>query len=676
MLHTLLSCYKPYKGLLAFIIIGSFVASGLELFFPIGMREILNDLIPKGDMKSLLLAAGGMTLLYIFSYLLNWAVFTYGKGMGASIEYDLRNRLFRHTMDLSYSYFDNARTGQMVSRIVNDISEVGNLMFAIPNLLIVCSVTMLGTIIMLFWINIPLASVVSVLLVLKAYEAVETNKKMKVSFMEARRETGNLSGKATESLDAVRLVKAFNNEDLENKKLDDAGKSLLSVQKKTFRIVGRMNGSLVFFSNITNLIIVVLGGAMTAMGKMEPADLIAFLLYMMVFMRPVFQLTMLTEVYQRGMAGYRRYQEIVSQAPEIADDKNVEIQPVPKGNIEFKNVFFSYRDDLPVLKDFNLTVHPGEIIAVVGPTGSGKSTVCQLLMRMYDIDSGDILIDGTSIKKWSLKQLRQNIGIVQQDVFLFSDSVKENIAYGRPSATDEEIAEAANRAQAHEFIAALPEGYATAVGERGVKLSGGQKQRIAIARIFLKNPPILVLDEATSALDNETEQQVREALDSLAEHRTTIVVAHRLASITDDNLTASGNIVEAVNIGAFNMLQSVLAASRIKGIAVSKERQPALLLNQVRNGLGIVWTKEGKIPQLAKVHFYGYELFVKINILYAGSDTEALKLRGPAGAYLGTEICEINLGLFHGNTSRKSIIHNSIMLPLDVFYKKNIKTSK
>ncbi len=532
MLHTLLSCYRPYKGLLAFIIIGSFVASGLELFFPIGMREILNDLIPKGDMESLLLAAGGMTLLYIFSYLLNWAVFTYGKGMGASIEYDLRNRLFRHTMDLSYSYFDNARTGQMVSRIVNDISEVGNLMFAIPNLLIVCSVTMLGTIVMLFWINVPLASVVSVLLVLKAYEAVETNKKMKVSFMEARRETGNLSGKATESLNAVRLVKAFNNEDLENKKLDEAGKSLLKVQKKTFRIVGRMNGSLVFFSNITNLIIVVLGGAMTAMGKMEPADLIAFLLYMMVFMRPVFQLTMLTEVYQRGMAGYRRYQEIVAQAPEIADDENVEIQPVPKGNIEFKNVFFSYRDDQPVLKNFNLTVHPGEIIAVVGPTGSGKSTVCQLLMRMYDIDSGDILIDGTSIKKWSLKQLRQNIGIVQQDVFLFSDSVRENIAYGRSDASEEEIREAANRAQAHDFIADLPEGYDTAVGERGVKLSGGQKQRISIARIFLKNPPILVLDEATSALDNETEQQVREALDSLAEHRTTIVVAHRLASIS------------------------------------------------------------------------------------------------------------------------------------------------
>ncbi len=532
MLHTLLSCYRPYKGLLAFIIIGSFVASGLELFFPIGMREILNDLIPKGDMESLLLAAGGMTLLYIFSYLLNWAVFTYGKGMGASIEYDLRNRLFRHTMDLSYSYFDNARTGQMVSRIVNDISEVGNLMFAIPNLLIVCSVTMLGTIVMLFWINVPLASVVSVLLVLKAYEAVETNKKMKVSFMEARRETGNLSGKATESLNAVRLVKAFNNEDLENKKLDEAGKSLLEVQKKTFRIVGRMNGSLVFFSNITNLIIVVLGGAMTAMGKMEPADLIAFLLYMMVFMRPVFQLTMLTEVYQRGMAGYRRYQEIVAQVPEIADDENVEIQPVPKGNIEFKNVFFSYRDDLPVLKNFNLTVRPGEIIAVVGPTGSGKSTVCQLLMRMYDIDSGDILIDGTSIKKWSLKQLRQNIGIVQQDVFLFSDSVRENIAYGSPGASEVEIREAANRAQAHDFIADLPEGYDTAVGERGVKLSGGQKQRISIARIFLKNPPILVLDEATSALDNETEQQVREALDSLAEHRTTIVVAHRLASIS------------------------------------------------------------------------------------------------------------------------------------------------
>ncbi|TCS79611.1 ABC transporter ATP-binding protein [Pectinatus cerevisiiphilus] len=532
MVRSLLAAYRPYKGVLCFIILGSFIGAGLELLFPLCIRHIMNDYLPTGNLKLLGAAAGLLLALYGLSYLISCAVFYYGRSMGAKIEYDLRGHLFQHVMNMSFSYFDNARTGQLISRLINDIAEIGELMFSIPHLLIVCVVTMLGTISLLFWVNWLLASVVSILLVLKAVEAVRVNRRMKASFMEARKETGKLTVRVSESLDAVRLVKVFGNEALELEKLLIAGRELLKVQRRSFRIVGKMNSSLSFFSNGTNLVIVVLGGLFAEKGIMQLSDLVTFLLYMVIFMKPVFQLTLLTEVYQRGMAGYQRYQEL------MAEESAPSVQSLPEktrlqGAIYFKDVSFAYNDRQPVLQHFDLAIRPGELVAVVGPTGSGKSTLCQLLLRLYELDGGSIEIDGMDIQKYSLAALRNGIGIVQQDVFLFSDSIRDNIAYGRPNATMEEIVTAAHRACAHEFISALPEGYATCVGERGVKLSGGQKQRIAIARIFLKNPPILILDEATSALDNETEQQVRQAMYALSKKRTTLVVAHRLASVQD-----------------------------------------------------------------------------------------------------------------------------------------------
>lgn len=552
MVRLLLRCYASYKQVLCFVIIGSLTGSALELCFPLVIRHIMEDLLPGGSAVLLAQAAGGLFLLYIAAYFLNRSVFCRGRGMGAEIEYDLRCKLFRHIMQMSFAYFDNARTGQLLSRLVNDIAEIGQLMFYIPNLVIVCTVTMLGTISLLFYLNWQLASVVSVLLVLKAYEAVSVNQRMKASFMEAREKTGNLNTRVAESLNAIRLVKIFHNETLEAEKLLTAGRELLTAQQKSFGIVGTMNGSLVLFSNTTNLVIIVLGGLLTANGQMRLSDLVTFLLYMMIFMKPVFQLTMLTEAYQRGMAGFRRYAEIMAlPADDGRQDKNaagLKTLSAVTGHIQFEHVDFAYDAAKPVLQNFSLDIRPGERIAVVGATGSGKTTLCQLLPRLYEISNGHICIDGTDIRQLTLSSLRRHIGMVQQDVFLFSDSIRENIAYGSPGASKQEILAAARLAEVHDFAVSLPDGYDTFVGERGVKLSGGQRQRIAIARIFLKNPPILILDEATSALDNETEQQVRQALDRLSEHRTTLLVAHRLASVQDADrilLLEKGRIAEA-----------------------------------------------------------------------------------------------------------------------------------
>lgn len=528
-LSIFLSCYKNYKGVLLFIISGSLTASLLDLFLPMGIRYILNELLPTGDIESIVYCAAILFLLYIGSFFLSSTVFARGRSMGAGIEYDLRLKLFSHTLNMNFSYFDNAVSGRLVSRLVSDIAEIGELMFTIPHLLIVCLITMLGTICMLFYINPWLASVVSLLLIFKAYEAVTINKRMKASFSDTRAKTADITATISESLSAIRLVKAFKGEEQELNKLRYSGAKLLSIQRKTFKIVGRMNASLSFFSNTTNLVIIVLGGVLTAKNAMNLSDLIAFLLYMMLFMKPVFQLTLLTEVYQRGMAGFSRYLELMAKP--IEPDNVKETKPMPCGKIEFQNVSFAYENGESVLKNFNLTIEAGEITAIVGPTGSGKSTLCQLLLRFYEPSSGRILIDGIDIREYSLSQLRGFIGIVQQDVFLFSGSVKENIAYGAPTNGLAAIENAAALAKADKFIARLPQRYNTNIGERGVKLSGGQRQRLAIARIFLKNPPILILDEATSALDNETEKQVQRALDTLSNARTTLVVAHRLSAV-------------------------------------------------------------------------------------------------------------------------------------------------
>ena len=529
--------YAAHKKIVAFVILGSLACAGLGLIAPMLIRYVMNDLLPNGISAEMVIAAGVLFLIYAANYFLNYKVEYLGRGMGAKIEFSMREKLFRHLLRMGYSFYDNAKSGQLLSRLVNDISEVGNLMFAIPHLFVTCSITMIGSTILIFYLNWQLATIVTILLIFKTFQVMKMNTDMKKMFMAARENTGDLSGQISESLQGIRLVKIFNNEEIELQKMTQAGENLLSVQEKSFRTVGKLHGGMDFFSNLMNLTITILGGALISLNLMTISDLVAFLLYMALCMRPVFQMMMLTEVYQRGMAGVQRYRELMDlpESSELAAERVTKLESVEKQAIEFSHVNFSYENNPPIFNDFNLSIAAGEHIGIVGMTGGGKTTLCELLLGMYDLNGGSISINGKDIKTVKTESLRQEIGMIQQDTFLFSATVKENIAYGRADATDEEIIEAAKLAEAHEFISALPNGYDTFIGERGVKLSGGQKQRLAIARMFLRNPKILILDEATSALDNETERQIQRAMQKLSENRTTITVAHRLATVRNSN---------------------------------------------------------------------------------------------------------------------------------------------
>ena len=529
--------YAPHKQIVAFVILGSLAGAGLGLISPMLIRYIMDELLPNGISIKMAEIAGGLFLVYVADYFLNYKVECLGRGMGAKIEFTMREKLFRHLLRMGYSFYDNAKSGQLLSRLVNDISEVGNLMFAIPHLFVTCTITLIGSTALIFYLNWQLAMVVTVLLIFKTFQVMKMNRDMKKMFMEARENTGDLSGQISESLQGIRLVKIFNNEEKELQKMMQVGENLLSVQEKSFRTVGRLHGGMDFFSNLMNLTITVLGGVLISLNLMKISDLVAFLLYMMLCMRPVFQLMMLTEVYQRGMAGVQRYKELMDlpESSELSTERILKLENAEKQAIEFSHVNFAYENGLTIFNDFNLSIAAGEHIGIVGMTGGGKTTLCELLLGMYDLNGGKISIDGKDIKTVKTESLRQEVGMIQQDTFLFSASVKENIAYGRADATNEEIIEAAKLAEAHEFISALPNGYDTFIGERGVKLSGGQKQRLAIARMFLRNPKILILDEATSALDNETERQIQRAMQKLSENRTTITVAHRLATVRNSN---------------------------------------------------------------------------------------------------------------------------------------------
>lgn len=530
-MKRLWACYAPYHKMLAFVIIGSVITAGMEISFPMIVRYILEDILPAGNMILLAHTAAMLFVMYVCCMLLSFCVYYFGRGMGTSIENDLRCRLFSHIESMSFSFFDNAKTGQLISRIISDISEIGDLVFQMPNLIMVCVITMCGSAFFLFFINWQLAVFVLFLIVLKTCGTIILNRRMKETFRASRERMGIVSAKAMESLNAIRLVQSFCNEAVELKKFVDASNSLRRAQQRTFKFESYLISGVIFFSNMTNLVIIAAGSFFIMLGVMSLGDLVAFLMYLMVFIRPIMQLTMLTERYQRGLAGFRRYTELMDQEPAVKNEADATDMDQVAGHVAFDHVDFSYNGTDPVLTDFSLDIPRGKTVALVGPTGVGKSSVASLLLRFYDIQHGTISVDGRDIKKCTLSSLRRNIGIVQQDVFLFSDSIRENIAYGRPDATEQEIIQAAKLAHAHEFIMNLPDGYDSAIGERGVKLSGGQKQRLAIARVFLKNPPVLILDEATSALDNETERKIQQALQELSANRTTLIIAHRLATI-------------------------------------------------------------------------------------------------------------------------------------------------
>lgn len=556
MIHNFLHYYKPYKSILYGVVIGSLVAALLDLVFPMLVRQILNEVLPQKNTDRLLHDTGILFILYLGNYGLLYLVNYYGHLMSAKIENDMRRDLFEHLQQMSFKYFDNAKTGQLLSRLTSDIAEIGELSFRGLNDIIVCCITMIGTIGILFWMNVYLGILIAVLLIAKTLHTVYVNKKMKAAFRENRIKSGEITARAEESLGGIRLVKAFAQEEYELARFMEKSLDFLETRRKSYKILAYFSGSVNFFTNITNLLILSCGGLLIAKDKLSLSDFVAFLLYVNLFMKPLLRLTVFTEMYQRGMAGFQRFYEIMEMKPEIINQKDTVVCKKIRGEIEFDNLVFGYSDQKKVIKGFNLKIAPGQTVAFVGETGAGKTTIASLLLRFYDPLSGRILVDGIDIRQYKQQELRRNIGIVQQDVFLFSDSVTHNIAYAKPEAEQSEVENAARLAAADKFIEELPNKYATEIGERGVKLSGGQKQRLAIARVFLKNPPIVILDEATSSLDNYTEKLIQESLDKLAENRTTLIIAHRMSTIKNADKIIVLNNGEVAEIGTHSTLMS------------------------------------------------------------------------------------------------------------------------
>lgn len=547
MLKLYLKYYQPYRKIFWCVVLGSCLTSLLDLLFPVLVRQMLDKEIPSGDISGIAKLCLFMLALYTFSFILNYVIEYFGHKMSAGMEHAMRCDLFQHIEKQSVCFFDNNKTGQLISRITSDVSEVSELSFKGPHDLFVCIVTMLGTLGMLFYMNAYLGSIISLLLIFNALHILFMHKRMKNCFAQSRAKLGEVSSHVTESLSGIRLVKAFANEDLELQRFQQKSDELYNIRMNSFKTIAYFFGSIGFFVNFVNVAIMLCGAYLISVGKLSLSDFVAFLLYVGLFMRPVMRLSMFIELYEKGMAGFRRFYEIMSTRPEICDKETTINDADIKGHIEFKNVDFGYTDKKNILDDFNLDIKPGQKVAFVGATGTGKTTLTNLLLRFYKPKHGQILLDGQDISDYSQKFLRDNIGLVQQDVFLFSDSVNYNIAYSKPDASQSDIEKAANLAAAAEFIERLPESYNTSIGERGVKLSGGQKQRLAIARAFLKNPPVLVLDEATSALDMGTEKLVQASLDKLCQNRTTLIIAHRLSTIINADVIVvleNGRIVE------------------------------------------------------------------------------------------------------------------------------------
>lgn len=557
MLQKIIHYYKPYKLILLLVLMGSCFSALMELLFPYIVRQMLNVQIPQKNIDELLYWAGILLALYVVNFGLLFSINYYGHVMSSGIENNMRRDLFGHMEKMSFRFFDNARTGQLLSRITSDIVEISELTFKGPNDLLVCTISMLGTIFMMLYLNPYLGSIIGAMLIIKAVHSVFVNRKMKHAFRRSREKSGEVSAQAEEALSGIRLVKAFANEQLELERFMRKSNELLRVRTESFAILSYFSGTITFFTNATNLVVLVCGGMMVANDQLALSDFVAFFLYVNIFMKPVFRLLMFTEMYQRGMAGYHRFNEMMQHKVEIDDAPDAIAAGEIKGRITFENVTFGYLQDKPVLKHFDLDIAPGEKVAFVGATGAGKTTLASLLLRFYEPTQGRVLLDGVDIRKYKQSYLRNHVGLVQQDVFLFSDSVNFNIAYGKIKASEQEIEQAAKLAAADDFISALPEGYETKVGERGVKLSGGQKQRIAIARAFLKNPPVMVFDEATSALDTKTEKQIQKSLDKLAESRTTLIIAHRLSTIINADRIVVLHNGEIAEIGTHKELMAL-----------------------------------------------------------------------------------------------------------------------
>jgi len=528
--------YKPYLFTFTCDMLCAFFCGMVALINPILIRRIINEGLKIGGISYEIVFGTGILMLIfvIFDTLATYYISANGHIMGTKMETDMRRDLFAHLQKLPYSYYDNTKIGQLMSRITSDLFDVTEFAHHCPEELFMSTLKIVGAFIVLLGINVKLTLIIFACIPIMFVFSLIMNKKMKAMFKAQRKQIGEINSQVEDSLLGIRIVKSFTNEDVEEDKFENGNLTFLKIKKKAYHYMGLFHSGIKYFDGFMYLT-VVFSGAFFLMGNLiNAADLVAYLLYVQTLLTAIRKLVEFTEQFQRGLTGFERFLEIMDTPSDIIEKDNAGILENVKGNIEFKNVSFKYSSKSnAVLKGINLKVESGENIAVVGHSGGGKTTLLNLIPRFYDINDGEILIDGVNIKDVTLKSLRENIGVVQQDVYLFSGSVYENIAYGKPGATYEEVKEAARLANAHSFIEELPDGYDTYVGERGVKLSGGQKQRISIARTFLKNPKILILDEATSSLDNESEYIVQESLKRLAEGRTTFTVAHRLSTIID-----------------------------------------------------------------------------------------------------------------------------------------------
>jgi len=532
-----ISYYKPHKKLFFIDMLCAFLMAAIDLVFPVATRSLLNDVLPNGKIGTFYILTGTLLALYILRAVFNYIVDYWGHVVGTRMEADMRNDLFSHIQTLDTKYFDETRTGHIMSRVVNDLREISELAHHGPEDIFLSVVMILGSFIILLNIEWRLTLIVFSFVPIMIWFAIKKREKMSTAFRSVRKKIANVNSQLENSISGIRVAKSFTNEEYEMRKFFEGNRAFKESREFAFKSMAEFFTGMNFLSNLLNLIVVGVGGVFVYRGLINLGDLVAYILYVNFFMQPIKRLTQFAQQFQLGMTGFERFIQILDIRPEIVDRKDaIQLNNV-KGNIELRDVSFSYNEKESVLENMNLTIDAGKTLALVGPSGGGKTTLCHLIPRFYDIEDGQILIDGNDIKDIAIKSLRKNIGLVQQDVFLFTGTIKDNILYGRPEATDEEVVEAAKKANIHDFIMTLPNQYNTYIGEKGIKLSGGQKQRISIARVFLKNPPILILDEATSALDNETEIKIQKALEKLSEGRTTLVIAHRLSTIKNaDNI--------------------------------------------------------------------------------------------------------------------------------------------
>ena len=551
-----MSYIAGHKKLFGIDMLGALLVALIDLIFPYVSRYSMKVMLPNKLYATFFTVMAIMVLAYVLKAGLYYVITVIGHKMGVLVESDMRRDVFTHMQSLSFSYYDHNRTGVLMSRITSDLFEITELAHHGPENIVICTLTIVGALAVMFAMQWQLALVITLALPLCAWFTIKQRIKMKEANIEVKRKTAEIYSAIESSISGIRTAKAFANENQESDKFDRANELFRGSKVEYYKSMGLFNSGMEFTTGIVQVVVIAVGGLLIMREKMNYIDLITFSLYVSTFVSPVRKLTQFAELYMQGTAGFARFLEVMRTEPTIKDAPDAVELKTTEGRIDYNHVSFNYGNGIPVLSDVDLHIAPGQCLAVVGPSGGGKTTLCQLLPRFYDVCGGSVEVDGVDVRRVTQASLRRNIGVIQQDVFMFAGTIRENIRYGRPEATDEEIVEAAVRAQIHSEIMEMPDGYDSYIGERGVMLSGGQKQRISIARVFLKNPKILILDEATSALDTVTEQRIQASLDELSEGRTTIIIAHRLSTVKNADVIAVVEGEHIVEMGSHSELMA------------------------------------------------------------------------------------------------------------------------